>query len=208
MTSPLPSFRRRSRLRRFPLRDAFTLTEVIIAVGIFSVVAVANFALFDLVLKDIRQVTHRDEAIRGASAFQDTLRQADFQTAYGWLQNRQDLYAYHYRASPTQKRADGSPRPYTDPAGMVGKDYRVVPALRAKNDPLLAEDIAMREGGLYLVRMTLSRANPRQSLAGTAAEYPEAILVSAAQFYEVGSAQAVPAASDKPLYTCTLSYLR
>lgn len=187
--------------------SAFTLTEVIIAVGIFTVVAVANFALFDLVLKDIRNVTNRDEAIRGASAFQDTLRQAGFQTAFDWLKKDQELYAYHYRAHLTTKRPDGSPQPYTG-TGLVGSDYRVVPALRPKSDPLLAADVAAKVGGLYRVRLALSKSNPLQALPDTAAEYKEPILVASAKFYDAGSVLSVAASGDKPIYSSTLSYLR
>jgi prepilin-type N-terminal cleavage/methylation domain-containing protein len=194
-------------MHRLSQRRGFTLTEVIIAVGIFSVVAVANFALFDLVLKDIRQVTNRDEAIRGASAFQDTLRQAGFETAYNWVRGDQELFAYHYRAKLTAKRADGSPEPYTG-IGLVGADYRVVPALRAKNDPLLGADTAAKEGGLYRARLTLSKGNPLQTLPATAAEYKEPILVVSARFLDAPNAAAPQNAADKPLYTCTLSYLR
>jgi hypothetical protein len=190
-----------------PIRRAFSLTEVVIALGVFAFVIVSNYALFGLSINEIRQVSDRDSAVRAAGALQNGLRQKPWADVFNWVAQGRSVMVYNYKASLTAKRSDGTPSPYTG-VGVAGKDYQVTGGMRFTDDPELANDDRARDGSLFLARLQVSAANPIIPLADLAT-YDAGLLVIKAELFEAPKAtMTAPPAGAKPLYTSTITYLR
>ncbi len=124
------------------------------------------------------------------------------------------LFAYQYRAKiPLSKRApdDGTSAPEPSLDGKPGEAFVVVPMVRRKSDPKFKEDLEAIEGAVYLVKCnqlvfdggqliatkapgTIKNPKPNSSPAdpnyqpgpfNKAADYPEAVIAFAAEFYQM-----------------------
>jgi prepilin-type N-terminal cleavage/methylation domain-containing protein len=124
------------------------------------------------------------------------------------------LFAYQYRAKmPMSKRTpdDGTSAPEPKFDGKPGEAFVVVPMVRRRSDPKFKEDLEAVEGAVYLVKCsqlvfnggqliattdpgTIKNPKPNSSPADSnykpgpftkAAEYPEAVIAFAAEFYQM-----------------------
>ncbi|MGL4399559.1 MAG: type II secretion system protein [Luteolibacter sp.] len=124
------------------------------------------------------------------------------------------LFAYQYRAKiPLTKRVpdDGTSAPEPNLDGKPGEAFVVVPMVRRKSDPKFQEDLAAVEGAVYLVKCqqlvfdggklvattapgTIKNPKPNSSPPdpnyqpgpfNKAADYPEAVIAFAAEFYQM-----------------------
>lgn len=190
-------------------QGGFTLTEVVIAVGVFAFVLVSNYALFGLSVDQIRDVGDRDAAVRAASALREGLRTQPLANVVSYAKNSGQAFIYNYRASLTETRSDADKTPVPHPgAGTAGRDYKVVPAVRFANNAYINEEERAREGTLLVAKMSLSSANPLQTLPADGATYAPAALALRVEFYETGSVTAPLPANARPVYTCTVTYMR
>jgi len=132
-----------------------------------------------------------------------------FDKAFEWIKDsdqlNEALLIYQYRGSIDAKRDDGTPLPFTAGVGISGRDYVTVPMLRRKSDTArLAEDFEALDGRVFVVRCTQLVYDPNGALirgtsgeivdpknpgniANTAANYPEAVLTFAADFFSLPS---------------------
>ena len=128
-------------------------------------------------------------------------------------QTENALLVYQYRGDPTVLRADGSPEPVTATTGKkAGQDYTLVPMMRRKSSDRFDEELPAVEGSVYLVKCvqmvydnngTLGLSPNRGEIMNpikdtdppspgykpgpfaTPAEYPDAVIAFAAEFYPV-----------------------
>jgi len=131
-----------------------------------------------------------------------------FDKAFEWIKSSNDaneaLLIYQYRGSLTQTGTDGTPQPVTNPRGTPGRDFVVVPMLRRLSDNRITQDLQALEGQVFIVRATqlvynnngeLVKGTPGQirdpgptgGPTASAAQYPEAVIAFAAEFFSVPS---------------------
>jgi prepilin-type N-terminal cleavage/methylation domain-containing protein len=134
-----------------------------------------------------------------------------FDKAFEWIKNsnqaEQALVIYQYRGNISTQREDGTPAAVSNPRGTPGRDYVVVPMLRRLSDSRLTEDLQALEGQVFVVRCIqlvynnngeLEKGTPGQIAdprasggnAGSADQYPEAVIAFAAEFYSLPSRDA------------------
>jgi len=170
LKSLIPTYFRSGRLR------AFTLIEVIIAIGLVATVMVTLVTLAGYIYGISREIRAKQEALRLMGAVESYVASADFDTVYGWAAAGEDLVAYRYWGDPVATpRLDGTPVPY---AGAP--DGQLVVSARPDDDPLLADDLAQIDGYLFRFQLSLSEENPEpdpSQLPATAAAYGEPVIV-------------------------------
>ena len=194
-------------------RHGFTLLETVIAIGVLAVLLTGFMVVFAPAADGIRKSINVQQADRMASALEQelvTLRNKDFPTgfnkAFDWIQKSNvavptdALLVYQYRGKISSLRTDDN-TPTPEPVlkdKLPGQDYVVVPMVRRKSDPKLAEDLAAVEGAVYLVKCTQLIFSGGQLIAGTvgaikdpkggavtasAEVYPEAVIAFSAEFH-------------------------
>lgn len=116
------------RFTAFPssARHAFSLIEVVLAVGIFAFVAVALIGLFSYGLKINRESVEEMEATALAQAILNARKAGPTNELPACSLPRLDLPAEVLPAAPAFVAADGGPLPSGDGA-RFGLIYRVVP---------------------------------------------------------------------------------
>jgi len=81
---------------------AFSLIEVVLAVGVVAFAIISVLALFGQSLQSARQVTDEDEALGIARALPAFLQNEGFNTVYGWVQTPASAPTiYGYNITPT-----------------------------------------------------------------------------------------------------------
>ncbi|MCB1229846.1 MAG: type II secretion system protein [Verrucomicrobiae bacterium] len=134
---------------RTPSRRAFTLVEVILALGI---VAVAGGLLLTSLAQSVKSEgkgNARESAIQLEDVIRSRLNEVDFYELYTFLKNNEAIYyAYQYRADPRQVRDDGTFSPASGPGSQV------VPGFRRRTDPDFLAEIASAEGDIFRLRLT------------------------------------------------------
>lgn len=199
-------------------RHGFTLLETVIAIGVLAVLLTGFMVVFAPAADGIRKSINVQQADRMASALEQelvTLRNKDFATgfnkAFDWIQKSNvavptdALLVYQYRGRISSLRTDDN-TPTPEPLlkdKLPGQDYVVVPMVRRKSDPKLAEDLAAVEGAVYFVKCTqlvfdtTSGAlkvgtpgkiiDPKGTTAYVSADgppiYPEAVIAFSAEFH-------------------------
>ncbi len=204
-------------------RGAFTLVEVVLAIGVFSVAGISSVALFSTIINGASAVTARDNAIRLNGALEGALQSQTFTNVYGWYTNASgsvpEVYAYTYLATPPTGIAlvatndPAAVAQGSDPSAGVAK-VRLTPSIRAVGDPALAQELAAVQGKVYRVKFGLSPANPIPStqMPATSGSYTNAaVLALTAQFYVVGipktsGANPDPAKTQAAVHSCTVTY--
>ncbi len=209
MNGPSPRPVSRSRSRR-----AFTLVEVVLAIGVFSVAGISSVALFSTIINSASTVTARDNAIRLNGALEGVLQNQTFTQVYQWYQQGTPVYAYTYLAQPPDgtTNAPAVAAVGSDPTAGVAT-VRLTPSIHALTDTTMASELGTLQGHVYRVVFTLSPANPIQgTLPSNAAAYTNAaVLALTAKFYVVtqpkAGTQPDPSKVEAPVHTCTMTYL-
>lgn len=199
----------RKRVHRFHSgAKAFSLVEVVLAIGVFSVAMVANMAVIGVIFNGVRSVSDRDMAVGLTSTLEDTLQSTTLSSVYGWVTggNTVPLYAYNYRGQITAT-SGSDPIPVTDSSTI---SYTLVPALRTYTDTRLATELAVREGPLYRVILNVSNANPVSgaNLPSDSSSYTETVLAVNAAFYAVANTTMTVKTNLPPTHSITLIYRR
>jgi hypothetical protein len=236
---------------KFCPRAGFTLMETVIAIGVLALLLTAFLAVFGPATSGLRKAISIQEADRLSAALERelvTLRpgsgsddyKTGFEKAYEWIKAAPDagsaVFLYQYRGNPSELRPDGSMEPYTDNAGVAGKDFIVQPAVRQRDDMLLLEDLGALDGRIFTVKLTQLVFNGGELARGTVGEiadptpgdgdsaggagadgYPEAVIAFAAEFFIVPNSSTDyvkpggkfdPAKLTKPIFTRNLAVRR
>jgi len=197
--------------------SAFTLLETVIAIGVLAVLLTGFMIVFAPAAQGIRKAISVQEADRLIATIDQELTnhrtgsafKTGFEKAYDFIKESgaatpgSALLVYQYRGDINgATRPDGSVPPLAELRDkVVGKDYVVSSMVRRRDDPLLRDDIAALEGGLYLVKCTQlifdsgatgglvlglpgEIKDPKgQSGGSTADTYPEAVIAYTADLY-------------------------
>lgn len=188
---------------------AFTLVEVVLALGVFAVLIVGCIALLSLSSNNLRDVVTRDEAVHLTSALKQHLNQLNFDTAYKLVRDNSAVYVCSYRAQSQGTNPDGTPTRYAGTARSAGEAYVVVPTVREAQDVLLkSNDLPSREGRIFRVKLGLSVTNPVTALPSSSSLYTEGVLTVQAQFFSLNGDDPQNTNASAPSQTCTLAVLR
>jgi type II secretory pathway pseudopilin PulG len=226
--------------------SGFTLLETVIAIGVLAVLLTGFIAVFAPAAAGIKKAIDVEVADRLASTVTQelvTLRENDnqatgFEKAFEWIQDSNNqgnaLLVYQYRGKTSGIRADGTAEPEPDARGnRPGEDYVLQTMVRQKGDADLAKDLEALEGNAYLVKCKQLIFKNGQMVPGTAgeiadpkngnkannaAEYPEAVIAFAAEFYPLPAKSAGYVQSNsfgdffskatKPVFTRNLAVRR
>lgn len=179
---------------------AFTLIEVVLAVGIFSIAAVSGIAMFAGLIKNAGYIRERDNAIRLSGALDDVLLSQNMDKITEWLDNNTPLFAYTFLANASNSMQPAAGTDYSSGSGSV----RLVPSLRPLGDAALTNELRAIQGSMY--RVVLSRSKADLSQLNPSAAY----IVVLAQFYPYPSAnpqQTIELAKLMPVHSVTMTYL-
>jgi len=202
---PQPSFAR-----------AFTLVEVVLAIGIFSFAGIGMVAVLYNILTNTASIAARDDALRLNGALEDVLQSQSFTNVFQWYQSQMPVYAYTFLASaPTGTTNSPTPAPTGSSASAGSTNNILVPSIRAAGDSHLSGELAMVQGPVYLVTFQLSPANPLSettNMPSSAAGYTNAdVMALTARFYvapppsPTGTISAV-STNKPPIHTCTVTF--
>ncbi|MCX8495290.1 MAG: type II secretion system protein [Akkermansiaceae bacterium] len=148
-------------------RSGFTLLETVIAIGVLAVLLTGFLVVFTPAADGIRKSLNVQQADRLVSALETELiagrnvmaaGEIPFDNALKRIKESSEvanaLFVYQYRGDLTQTpRTDKTLPPIVSITGKVaGKDYVVVPMMRARADTELANDLKAIEGPLFLVK--------------------------------------------------------
>lgn len=191
---------------RFPLptgyriRRAFSLVEVVLAVGIVSFALVAIIALIGSALASARESLAQHEALDARRAVSEYLVQkAGFSEMYAAVKAAQPpvLFAFKYPANPTTGEPDAAMPPLM--------------AVLTAGDPQLAARSSARIGRLFRVQFTLSPTYEIETASGFVArpspanlpsspdDYLHSALGLTATIHQVPDTTHVPAAGQRPV---------
>lgn len=105
--------------RRFFKKCAFSLVEVVVAVGVFAIAVVAVIGMLVPINQSIANVQDGDDAARVAQVIQSELQKASFTNVQGFIRNATVLYA---NKSGRIVAPDADPRWDVDGVGGVTLD--------------------------------------------------------------------------------------
>lgn len=130
---------------------AFTLVEVILALGI---VAVAGGLLLTSLAQSVQSEgkSHaRDAAIRLEDVVRLRLQETGFEQLYTTLQDDEPpiFYSYTYRADREKRREDLTPTPTTNLENAT-----LASGFRQNDDPFFSSDLDAAEGDIFRLRLT------------------------------------------------------
>ncbi|MAS93054.1 MAG: hypothetical protein CMO55_07630 [Verrucomicrobiales bacterium] len=154
-------------------KAAFTLVEVVIAVGIVSLAGLSLIAALAQSEVSGGELRSRDAAHLAVEGIREGLQSEDFESIYQEIVNEPAIrYAYLYKGDLEYRREDGTPRP------AEGSEGSPTFALRSGDDPELQEDLPKVQGEVFRVRLTLYEdgSNSDVPLPPTSVEYREAVL--------------------------------
>lgn len=131
------------RLRR---SAAFSLVEVVIAIGVASFALVTIFGLFGGLMKTSGENIARREIVESVDALRKLLQNQDFATSYDWITSNKELIYVSYRAD-----SDGTP----DPSSLTVVGKWIDPSVEA------ASAYEEARAGLWIkAKMAISPSNP------------------------------------------------
>lgn len=172
---------------------AFSLVEVVIAIGIVSFTLVIIFGLFGGMMKSSEENSARREITEAVDALRQVLQNQDFSTSYSWIAGTKDLVYVNYRAE-----TDGTPNP-SSPT-VTGK--WIDPA--AENPDLYEE---ARSGHWIKARITVSPSNPGGANLPAVDAYPRA-MVAALVTLDAVQSPGLPSANSLARLETTLAIRR
>jgi prepilin-type N-terminal cleavage/methylation domain-containing protein len=190
---------------------AFTLVEVVLALGVFAILIIGCIALLSLSSNSLRDVVTRDEAIHLTTALKQHLNHLSFAASYKLVRDKSVLYVCTYRAKSSGTQTDGTPTGYTGNGRNAGEAYVVVPTVRDAQDALLkSNDLPSREGRIFRVKLSPSLSNPtlESTLPADADTYTESVITVKAQFFPMNGEDPSGPNASVPSQTCTLAVLR
>jgi|GEM_PF-2354423 len=213
---------------------AFSLIEVIIAIGVSATALITLVAVFGVGMSSTRETLDTDDMMRKLNAAEQWFDHESFGTVFTMLQTNgpapnplvgtggggavappspdaAGIYVYSYRgdASATA-RPDATLPPYTGPGVRPGQDFEIISVARDTSDPTqlgcLIADMAVAEGPVFKVVPQLSDANPVPDLTSlTAPAYDQAILAFRARVYQVRNPFAINSSTpEAPVNTMAL----
>lgn len=177
-------------------RRAFSLAEVVLAIGVVAIGMVALLAMLGPSSTAVGDIITREEASRLRHAVVGKLEQAGFDQSYDLVRGERPLFAYAYQGRlDGAARPDGSPVPVPGPGEGVGIDHETVVMARLSDDPLLGADLDALSGHLYRVEFNpLADAMEPGAGPGHAADlpaqpaaFPDAALPVQARLLQIGN---------------------
>jgi hypothetical protein len=178
---------------------AFSLVEVVIALGILSTSILVLVGLLAPSMRSIGDILQDDENRRIVGALNTRLQNEGLATVYAWVKTGKDLSAYSYAADPVEFAGSGTasapkPLPSAQGSGIVGRDYIIATGVRTQDDSLLSEDLKALAGQVFLVRLKVSPLNPvaAEALPASVTDYREAHLAVQVQMTPQNDPQAIP----------------
>jgi Tfp pilus assembly protein PilV len=190
-------------------RGAFSLIEVVLAVGVVAFAIISVLALFGQSLQSARQVTDEDEALGIARALPAFLQAQGFNTVYGWIQTP--------ASAPTIYGYNISPAAFASTSGSFTAQQAVICTSADTFFTGTTSGYPVRLGRLFEIQLSLSPNMPihtgttsttyvpivsgtqtlqqwaASTLVWTSTGYPESILPIRASIYPVGGLGAIPA---------------
>lgn len=193
--------------------SGFTLTEVVIAIGVVAVLLSAFVAVFAPARQSIQNSIAREEADRLLESLETeltTLRPNEvgqyptsFHKAFDWIQNSHNnnggIFLYNYRADPQALgRIDDSLPPVANPSSISGVEAVTLPGVRRQGAPLFEEDVPAIQGRIFYVKLTQLVFNNGELVPGAEGQivdpatgnavanpeaYPDAVIALRADFY-------------------------
>lgn len=162
---------------RNPIPPAFSLVEVVVALGITAFAVTTILALLGSVVQQGRGIVDRQYSLRMADALVEEIGTRDFSEVYDWAKTPTAdarLHAFSYYAKP-----DGSPDPSA--AGNAAKqpgDYVVSSVVLEPGDAQYSQYEAARQNKIIAATVTVSPVNPLAAgdLPGAPADYPKGYL--------------------------------
>lgn len=173
------------------------------AVGIIASVFLVVLGLFGGLMSQAREVIDRQTAVRLTNALADYLQEQGFAKVYDWVKsaNPPVLYAVEYRA-----KIDASGTPVSsNAAGTVGADFLISTEVGEKSP--LATYFAAKEGKVFAIQLSLSKANPVATLPGSADVYDRGHLALNVKVYAVPD-EGAPLTASNQVITYDLAILR
>ncbi len=160
--APLPACTRRLR------HAAFSLIEVVLAIGIVSFAIITILGIFGNVLKSSDSNTERRELAEAIDSLRRTFQTESFNTSYGWVTGNKTLLYVTYHANDT-----GQPTP--------GAKDIIAKWMDPANPPQpLAQFDAARSGRWIRAKLRLSPSNPGgTSLPSNPDDYDRALIMAA-----------------------------
>jgi len=193
----------------------FTLMETVIAIGVLAVLVTAFLAVFGPATQGIRRAINVQDADRLVVTLEKEMsilreggtsgQRTAFEKAFEWIRESgksELIMLYQYRGDPDDMRGDGTMEPYPELDGIAGQDYVVQSMARLRSDPYFLEDLKGRQGRVFGVRTRQlvfdgAKLGPGTEgeilgmndgeIAGSAADYPDAVIAFSARFYALAS---------------------
>ncbi len=166
----------------------FSLIEVVLAIGIVSIVLIAIIGLFSNVLKTSDANIGRRELAEAIDSLRRTLQTTGFTNAYAWARNTNTLLYVTYRADPA-----GNPATNGANAASLWIDPNNPPRPLADYD-------AARSGRWVRARLGVSPSNPGgTNLPQNPSDWPRALVVSSVTLDTISSTN-----TDDPAISSTL----
>lgn len=128
-------------------RKAFTLVEVMIAVGILSISLTALVALLSAISTKVAEVRSQSKAISLVGDLEVTLKSKSFEEVYRWVRNPRQPYVIYFWDEYSQFNEADDPSLVTLSSETPGK---------RKNSPPDKQDIQNSEGPVYRVLLSIS----------------------------------------------------
>ena len=166
---------------------AFTLIEVLIAVGIASTAILAIIALLIPARTASRDATLITAAAGVGPVVERQLQEDSFADRFTEIADEGELWLTHYQIR-VHPDADPDDPPatslVTSATGTVGGDYVLATIVTKIDDPRIATDFAALEGSIFVLRLTA--ADPALQAApvtGSASAFPGAAVFLDADFH-------------------------
>lgn len=171
------------------------------AVGIIASVFLVVLGLFGGLMSQAREVIDRQTAVRLTNALSDYLQEQGFTKVYDWVKSQSPpvLYAVEYRV-----KKDGTP---VSPAegGTVGADFLISAEVGEKSP--LSSYFPAKEGKVFAIQISLSKANPVTTLPGSGDAYDRGHLAVNVKVYAIPDENA-PLTANNQVLTYDLAILR
>ncbi|MBK1792382.1 type IV pilus modification PilV family protein [Persicirhabdus sediminis] len=152
-------------------KNAFTLVETVIAMGIITIMLTGFLAAFAPAVKGIKNSIGAKEANRLATTLEQELAslrpnetsQYDnaFEKAYEWIQDSHNsgdsILIYQYKGDTNgSANSDGSLPAYTGNDGIPGRDYIIQSVARKQTDTLVSSELqpGVVQGRVFVARLT------------------------------------------------------
>jgi type II secretory pathway pseudopilin PulG len=140
-------------------RQAFSLIEVLLAVGVVGFALLAIFALVGGSLNANSEAATQQEALGVSNALKNYLNEQvkknGFSTVYGWIKggSTPELYGYNVAEATGSQSAQGVIRNAVNDSGVIGTEK------------------TKRTGRLFRIQLSLSPNMPIMTAAGTSPTY-------------------------------------